>query len=160
MLPKGFKFTSWRFAKFDSPSQPGCKMKKKYSGRYDSDGRIVLDVVGEEDVYEYIQSFADDVDINRIMEQFNRTKDEDLLNRVKGFYMDVSELPKSWPEVLNIVNYGRSEFEKMPPEFKELYGNDFARFAATFDPSVFDVPSDSGPAVVADPSPVEVKEGE
>lgn len=160
MLPKGFKFTPWRFSKFDSPTDSGSRFKVKYSGRYDDEGRVVLDEVGVEDTYEYIQSFSDDVDINRIMEQFTRTGDDSLLNRVKGWYMDVSELPDNWPEVLNIINRGKEEFAKMPAEFKEMYGNDFARFAATFDPSVFDVPEPVAPVVPVDAPPEEVKEGD
>lgn len=151
MLPKNFKFASWRYSKFESPSDSGSRTKVTYSGKYDSDGRIVLEETGVEDVYSYIQSFADDCDLNVIMEQFERSKDADLLNRAQGFYIDASELPKSWPEIFNAINYGKEQFNKMPPDFKEVYGNDFAVFASTFDPADF-VGSgfDSAPAVVDD----------
>ena len=160
MLPKGFKFTPWRFSKFDSPSDSGSPVKVKYSGRYDDEGRVVLDEVGLEDTYEYIQSFADDCDINHIMEQFTRTGDEELLNRAKGIYVDVSDLPDNWPDVLNIINRGKEEFSKMPPEFKELFGNDFAQFAANFDPRLFDVSEPVAPVVPGNPSAEDVKEGD
>lgn len=160
MLPKGFKFQSWRYSKFDSPSDSGSRFKVSYSGRYDQDGRIVLDETGKEDVYEYIQSFADDCDINIVMEQFTRTGNDELLNRAKGFYVDVSDLPDNWPEVFNIINKGKEEFAKMPVEFKELYGNDFARFAANFDPRVFDVSVADTPVQPIDSPAEEVKEGE
>lgn len=157
MLPKGFKYLGWRWSKFDSPSDSGSPVKVKYAGRYDSDGRVVLDEVGVEDIYTYIQSFADDCDINVIMEQFQRSGDYDLINRAKGFYIDASDLPKDWSEIFNLINSSKDSFDKMPPEFKELYGNDFARFAATFDPADFAVDDSLASVPVNVP---EVKEGD
>lgn len=128
------KFKPWRLVKFDSPTNAGSRFKKKYSASYNKEGILELHETGIEDVYEYIQSFADEVDLNKILQQFRATGDVSLLSRAQGFYMDASELPETWPDILNVVDNVKNEFEKMPPEFKENYGNDFAQFLANYKP--------------------------
>lgn len=144
-MPKDFKFKSWRFDRFDFPSEPGSRKKITYTPVFDKNGVLSLEATGEEDIYEYIQANADYCNLNIIMERVRATGDVSILNRVQGFYMDASELPDNWPEVINSVNALKDGFEKMPTDFKELYGNDFVRFAANFDPAQFsDLASGSG----------------
>lgn len=156
MLPKGFVFKPWRYSKFDSPTNPGSPIKKVYSGRYDKNGDVVLDEVGEENVYETIQSYAAECDINNIIRRY-MAGDVDVLSRVQGFYFDASELPDNMPEVLNKLNYAEEEFNKLPIDFKERYGNDFVKFLTTFDDSVFAdlVGHSNAPSVPVDPQPIE-----
>lgn len=132
-FPKGFKFVNWRYSKPGDSSIAGSRYKTEYSAKYDKDGVLVLEEVGKKDLYEYIQSFAESCDINVIMNRYAQG-DTDVLQRVQGFYFDVSSVPDNMPELLNKLNHAESEFNKMPVEFKELYGNDFARFICTFDP--------------------------
>ena len=160
MLPKGFKFRTWRYERFDSPTNPGSRTKVLYSAKYADDGTLMLEEVGTEDIYDYIQSFADSVDMDTIMRRY-MNGDVSALDRVQGFYHDVSAFSKNPADLLNKLNHAESEFNKLPVEFKELYDNDFAKFICTFDPSVFDsvvnsgdLPDDIGEAVSA-----EVKEG-
>lgn len=136
-MPKGFKFESWRYNRFRSPSDSGERFKIKYSAYYDKEGRLNLEEVGKEDIYDYIQSFADSCDLNLLMERVKATGDDSLISRVQGVYMDASELPDNWPAVMNAINKGREGFEKLPTDFKELYGNDFVQFVTNFDPSIF-----------------------
>ena len=128
-----FDFKPWRFKRFREPlSEVGSPIKEVFSSKLDSDGNIVLEKVGEENIYDYIQSFAESVDINSIMARY-QNGDVDALNKVQGFFGDFTDVPDSWVDVLNTVNRGRENFERMPIEFKEKYGNDFARFVCTFD---------------------------
>lgn len=156
-FPKGFKFMNWRYAKPGESSISGCRYKTEYSGKLDENGVLVLEEVGKKDVYQYIQSFAESCDINSIMKRYE-AGDTDVLERVQGFYFDASDLPDNMPEVLNKLNYAEAEFNKMPSEFKEKYGNDFARFICTFDPSQLSelVASDGLPSVPVDPVEKEV----
>lgn len=137
MMPKGFKFSTWRFSRFDSPSDPGSREKITYTPVFDKNGVLSLEATGKENVYELIQANRESCDLNLIMERVRATGDATILNRVQGFYMDASDLPDNWPEVMNSINNLRDGFDKMPSDFKELYGNDFVRFAANFDPSIF-----------------------
>ena len=132
MLPKGFKFQSWRFSKFDSPTSSGSRSRIVYSGVYDDEGRLVLEEVGTEDVYDLIQSHANEVDMDTILRRY-KNGDVDVLNKVSGFYYDISGLSDNPADLLNKLNRAKAEFEELPVEFKEKYGNDFARFICTFD---------------------------
>lgn len=81
-------------------SDPGSRIKPRYSARYDEFGTLVLDEVGTVNVYD-----------------------------------DISELPKSNVDFLNRVIQSQEFFASLPPEVKEVYGNDYARFMADFDSS-------------------------
>lgn len=48
---------------------------------------------GEVDVQEKIQSYADDVDIYKILERFAYSGDTALVNRSPGVYSDITEIP-------------------------------------------------------------------
>lgn len=157
MMPKGFKFNTWRFSRFDSPSDPGSREKITYTPVFDKEGVLTLEPTGKEDIYELIQANAESCDLNLIMDRVRATGDSSILNRVQGFYMDASDLPDNWPEVMNSVNALKDGFDKLPVEFKEQYGNDFVRFAATFDPSVL-ADMGSGSPVPSVPAPSDPSE--
>lgn len=133
VFPKGFKFLNWRFSKPGDSSISGSRYKTEYSAKFDDNGVLVLEEVGKKDIYEFIQSFAESCDINTILKRYE-SGDTDALQRVQGFYFDASNLPDNMSEVLNKLNHAETEFNKMPADFKEMYGNDFARFICTFDP--------------------------
>ena len=130
------KFKTWRNGRFRSPSNTGDRVKITYTAKYADDGTLDLIATGKEDLYDYIQSFADSCDINTILKRFENGE-VDVLNRVEGFFFDVSEVPANMADLLNKLNHAESEFDKMPVEFKEKYGYDFARFLCSFDPNDF-----------------------
>lgn len=160
-FPKGFKFVNWRYSKPGDSSITGSRYKTEYSAKYDKDGVLVLEEVGKKDMYEFIQSFAESCDINMIMSRYAQG-DTDVLQRVQGFYFDVSSVPDNMSELLNKLNHAESEFNKLPADFKELYGNDFARFICTFDPDQLSelVTGSDLPGVPVDSDEKEVKSNE
>lgn len=131
-----FKFQTWRQDVKHVYSEPGDPIHIEYSGKYDDEGRLVIEPVGKRNIYEYIQSFAESVDINNIVKRF-QAGDVDALKKVQGFYFDTTELPDNMADLLNKLNYAESEFEKLPAEFKQKFGNDFSRFICSFDPAQF-----------------------
>ena len=145
-------FQPWRKGRFRSPSEPGDRMKPIYTAKREDDGTLSLTETGKEDLYEYIQSHAQSVDINLIMQRYD-AGDTDILERVQGFYFDTSEVPSNMADLLNKLSFAESQFEAMPASFKEIYGNDFGRFICTFDPSDFASAMDEYSA-----APSEVKE--
>ena len=74
-------------------SNPGSPVKVLYGGKYDANGRVVLEKKGEENLYDYIQSFRDSVDLNVILARFTNG-DVEALNKAQGFYADVTDFPK------------------------------------------------------------------
>lgn len=125
-------FKTWRESSERVYSNSGDPIRIVYSGKLDVDGTLVLEKVGEENIYDYIQSFAESVDINNILKRYQNGEDG-VLERVQGFYFDTTQLPKTMSDLLNKINFAESEFEKLPVEFKEKYGNDFEQFLCTFD---------------------------
>lgn len=111
-------------------SVPGEREKVTYTSRVDKEGRIVLEPSGKEDVYGYIQSFRDSVDIHKIMERFT-AGDPTALSRAQGFYADITDAPSNFAEMLNLVQAGREAFDSMPAAVKEQFDNSFEKWLVT-----------------------------
>lgn len=75
------------------PVEAGSETKEEFQAVYTPDGGKVLKKVGEFNLYKFIQSFADEVDVNRIVNAAVSMQDPSLLQRSKGVFADVSGLP-------------------------------------------------------------------
>lgn len=115
------------FDKGSADSATGSAYVDEYSARYDDSGTLVLDVVGKKNVYEEIQSYKDSVDIYNILRRF-AAGEVDVLSKVQGFYDDVSKMPKSYRDVLNLNIKTEQFFEGLPAETKQLFNNSFSEF--------------------------------
>lgn len=113
-------------------SNPGNPIKDIYSPRYDDNGVLDLFVSDHEDLYAYIQSHAESVDIHVLMTRFVNGE-EDVLSRIQGFYADAADMPKTYAEVLNSVIAGEEAFSRLPVEIKQQFGNSFAVWLAAMD---------------------------
>ena len=58
---------------------------------------------GKTNVYEYIQSFADSVDINILLQRF-ADGDVNAFNQRQGAYLDAREMPKTYAELYSMLN--------------------------------------------------------
>lgn len=149
--------------KYDSHSRvhvhPGNPIKTVYSSRYDSSGNLELYESGQEDLYGYIQSHAESVDIHVLLQRFVNGE-ADALSKAQGFYLDASDMPKTYAEVLNSVIQGEQAFDSLPVEVKQRFGNSFSQWMASFESPDFlermgiekavSASSDSTPQQVAD----------
>lgn len=132
----------------------GDREHKLYGAVYDESGRIRLEEKGTESLYDYIQSFADSVDIHVILKRF-ANGETDVLNRVQGFYGDFTNLPANYAQMLNTVQAGEDMFNKMPVEVRAKFGHSFNEFMTCLcDGSLYDRLGISPPAE-PDPSPSE-----
>lgn len=138
----------------------GTRVKVLYAPEFDDDGRMQLVESGREDLYGYIQSHKDSVDINVLLKRF-QNGDVTAFNRAQAFFMDTTDLPTTHAEWLNRVNQGRQFFDSLPAETRARFGNDFNRFIASMDSPDFakliglDVPgNDSVGAAVEMPAQV------
>lgn len=105
----------------------GSRVKQLYAGRYDANGRVVLEEKGTEDLYAYIQSFADSVDINVILARF-ANGDTEALSRAQGFYVDVTEFPSNMADALNSINKAEEMFKSLPLEVRQRFDCSFEQF--------------------------------
>lgn len=110
----------------------GSREKVTYEARYNAKGQLELNEKGKEDWYGYIQSHKDSVDIHVLLERFQRG-DVDVLNRVQGFYGDITEYPNTFADALNIVRSSEEFFNSLPVEERAKYNHNFSEFLAAFD---------------------------
>lgn len=116
---------------FDHKKPPktiaGERYKIEYKLELDEHGVEHLVKCGKTDMHEYIQSHADSVDLNLMIQRYTMG-DTDALERMQGFYADVSGMPVSMAEMLNVHNKGKMLFETLPQEIREAYGNNYVTF--------------------------------
>lgn len=105
----------------------GSPIRTLYGGRYDVNGRLVLEEKGEENFYDYIQSFRDSVDLNVILARFSNGE-TDALSKVQGFYADVTEFPQNMAEALNRINECEEMFKSLPLEVRQKFDCSFEQF--------------------------------
>lgn len=110
-------------------SDPGSPEHITYAGRYDEKGRVVLEESGRENLYDYIQSYAESCDIHVLMKRF-ANGDVDALSHKQGFYGDFLDFPKTYAEALNHMNEMERQFMALPVETREKFGNSFTEFLA------------------------------
>ena len=96
----------------------GSPQKEKFRARYDELGRVELVPDGVDDLYAYIQSFKDSVDIHVIIDRFARG-DVAALSQRQGIYADVTGMPRTYADLLNVVNDLEYKFNALPSDVRE-----------------------------------------
>ena len=144
-------------------SNPGNPIKQLYSGAYNEKGQVELREDGTEDLYGFIQSFADSADIHVIMRRF-QNGEVDVLEKVQGFYGDITDMPHTYAEALQRIADSEKVFMSLPVEVRAKFGHNFSEFlAASQDADFLErlgvKPTEQAVPVPTDPQPV-VKEGE
>ena len=111
----------WR-NKYDSTdayiSEPGTQFTPIYQPSLDENGNIEIVQTGEKNHYEEIQSHAQSVDINTILARYMIDGDESVLNRRQGQYIDVTDMPNNFTELLQRVIIANRDFENLPEEIR------------------------------------------
>lgn len=110
----------------------GSRIKKLYAPRFDENGVMDLVEKGEENLYEYIQSHKDSVDINTLLRRYAQG-DPDALSRVQAAYGDFTGLPSTYADLLNAVNDGKQFFESLPVDVRAQFNHSFSEFMASMD---------------------------
>lgn len=108
---------------------PGSPVKIEYQLRV-VDNQMQLVETGKSDLYGYIQSHADSVDIHKILERCALLDDYSLLNRMPAQFMDVTAMPTNLAEAYSQVKDAQNFFDRMPTDIKEKYNNNFIEFIA------------------------------
>ncbi len=108
-------------------SEPGNPIKQLYSGSYNERGQVVLNEDGTEDLYAFIQSFAESTDIHAIMRRY-QNGEVDVLEKVQGFYGDITEMPHTYAEALQRISDSEKVFMSLPVEVRAKFGHSFSEF--------------------------------
>lgn len=110
------------------PTEPGCPVIDNFRYEYDRDtGVKTLVRDGSTNVYNYIQAHCDSADINNIVARYNNG-DNNALNEVNGFYMDVKDIPDNIADLKNYILRTDELFNKLPVEIKEKFGFSSVKF--------------------------------
>lgn len=105
----------------------GSPIKIEYQVRL-IDNNMEIVETGKSDLYEYIQSHRDSVDIHKILERCAQVEDYSLLNRMPTKFMDVTDMPDTLAGAYAMVKDAENFFERMPVDIKEKYNNNFVEF--------------------------------
>lgn len=100
-----------------------------YGGSYDELGRIVLKETGRENLYDFIQSHADSVNIHLLLKRY-QNGEIDVLSRVQGVYGDFTQFPTTYAEALNRMNECEQVFNSLPIEVRAKFDHNFSQFLA------------------------------
>lgn len=124
------------YTKYNKPagtkSPAGEIMRTLYSSRFDKNGNVEIYEIGKQNVYEYIQSHAESVDINVILAKF-AAGDTKVLQKVESRYIDTIGLPTTYAEMLNVVIGAEQHFDSLSADEKSKYGNSFERYLSSLD---------------------------
>lgn len=116
--------------------EPGSPIHVLYSPVFNDKGVFHLEESGKENLYDYIQSHADSVDIHVILKQF-QAGDTSVLSRVQGTYGDFTAMPKTFAEALNTMIAAEQYFMSLPVETRAKFGHNFNTFIASMDQADF-----------------------
>lgn len=110
-------------------SEPGDPIAIDYMLQIDSDGVGEIVECGKTDLYASIQSHRDSVDLDMILKRYAEG-DASALDRVRGFYADLSKMDMNYANLMNMNLRGQKLFESLPSDIREEYGNDYIQFIA------------------------------
>ncbi len=113
-------------------ANPGNPVKVLYSPKFASDGSMELVEAGKENLYDYIQSFKESVDINVILKRFAKG-DVTALQRRQAMFGDFSDAPATYAEALNSMIVAEQYFNSLPLETRAKFNHNFHTFLVSLD---------------------------
>lgn len=111
-------------------SNPGSRIKPEYVAEYDKEGVLRLKEVGYKDIYSEIQSHKESCSIKAILRRY-KEGDYEALNKRQGLYLDITNMPKTMAEMLNLTLKAEREFESLPVDVRAKFGHSFTNWLAT-----------------------------
>lgn len=140
-------------------AKSGKRFKDTFHAVISDNGSVELEKDGMEDVYAFIQSHRDSVDINLLLQRYARG-DVSALNKRTGSFGDFTQFPKSYAEALQAVMDAERMFMDLPLETRAKFGHDSNRFISMIGTNEWSDYLGLTPAVVDDPAGDPVKEGD
>lgn len=123
-----------------SPSRRPCgsgeRKRPIYQRQCEAGKEAALVKVGESDLQDYIQSFADECDVSRIVQRY-ANGDTSVLQRLQGVYCDVAGIPTDLTTAFQTVSAARAYYETLPEAARREFGS-----LGKFLDSVVTLPSD------------------
>lgn len=112
-------------------TNPGTEELREYMEDYDKQGRRYLKEVGKTNIYNLIQSHKEETQVYNILEKYEKTNDENLINKRNGAYGDFTNTPRTQMEVLNTINKANNVFAGLDIEVRKEFNNSPEEFKAS-----------------------------
>ena len=125
----------------------GDRLRIVRAGVLNNKKQIVVKEKGTEDLYAYINSFADSVDIHVLLARFANGDKEALLQRA-GAFIDISALPTNINEFVELYHNGEAYFNSLPIEVKEKFNNNMTEFISKIGTKEFNEALSISPAEI------------
>lgn len=135
-----------------SPSPCGSRFRDKYRVFLNERGYKTIEKVGETDIQELINSYADSVDLHKILEKCMLTGDTSALQIVQGVYADLTGYPADSRVAHDLMLKSRLVYEGLPSAQRALYPtfDDFMEVFANADNIKAFVDSMKAPATTSE----------
>lgn len=101
-------------------SESGSRFTPVFSLKSKESGVIDLEITSEKNTYQEIQSHAESVDIKNIMLRYEMG-DETLLNKRQGQYIDITDMPTNFADIMKTVITAENQFKELPLEIRKEY---------------------------------------
>lgn len=111
-------------------SNPGSRYHTIYQPIVNDNGTIELVEEGKEDIVQAINSFKDSTDMSFLLQRM-AMGDTSVLNPNLPIYADLTQMPKTYAEALQLQIDAKREFYKLPPELREKFNNNVNEWIAT-----------------------------
>lgn len=108
----------------------GDLFKSVLSGKLMPDGTITLTEVDRIDIKAEINSHASTCDMAYILSRL-RQGDVSVVNVTPGVYGDFTQFPKSYAEMLQLVQSGEAAFASLPLDVRYKFDNDVSKWFAS-----------------------------
>lgn len=116
-----------KYSRLKQFTEPGNPIKNEYAGKLDKNKNLVIEKTGEINLYAYINSFAESVDINLLLARFVAGDKEALMQRA-GEYLDLSNVPSNLNDYIEFQRSTEALFNTLPVEVKKQFGNNVVNF--------------------------------
>ncbi len=113
----------------------GEKLVSTYSLQVDKNGKKELKESGKTNLYEFIQKALPETLVYNILERFNNG-DVNVLDKVHGFYGDVSQMPKTLAEAQQLLIKAEKTFQELPLETRAKYNHSVSEFLSAIESDV------------------------
>lgn len=98
------------------------------------DGMLTVDDTEDMfNMHDYIQSFADSVDIEVLLKRF-QAGDQSAIEQFThqyGDYLDLADIPDNFNDMMALAKKGEDMFNALPIEKKQLFDNNYETFVST-----------------------------
>lgn len=119
-------------------SNPGSDMVTDFVSVYDDDGKRKLVPNGQHSMFDEIQSYRENCELKTILKRYVQTGDDTLLKRRQAIYADVTDIPKTYADVLRVANAAQEMFDVLSKDKKEAFNNNVDEFLAAFGSKKFE----------------------